>query len=82
VLDDGSETGTKNPAGHIMCRPGISVGPKTHQGSSSNNVMIRNNIAIGIGLYNVDRKMTIDHHICLAITGPRTARPPACGPSQ
>jgi hypothetical protein len=44
--------------------------------------MIRNNIAIGIGLYNVDRKMTIDHNICLAITGPRTARPPACGPSQ
>jgi hypothetical protein len=82
VLDDGSETGTKNPAGHIMCRPGISVGPKTHQGSSSNNVMIRNNIAIGIGLYNVDRKMTIDHHICLAITGLRTARPPACGPNQ
>jgi hypothetical protein len=82
ALDDGSEIGTKNPAGHIMCRPGISVGPKTHQGSSSNNVMIRNNIAIGIGLYNVDRKMTIDHNICLAITGPRAARPPACGPSQ
>ena len=82
ALDDGSETGTKNPAGRIMCRPGISVGPKTHEGSSSNNVMIRNNIAIGIGLYNVDRKMTIDHHICLAITGPRTARLPACGPSQ
>jgi len=82
ALDDGSEIGTKNPAGHIMCRPGISVGPKTHQGSSSNNVMIRNNIAIGIDLYNVDRKMTIDHTICLAITGPRTARPPACGPSQ
>ena len=82
VLDDGSDTGTKNPTGHIMCHPGIGVGRKTHDGSSSNNVMIRNNIAIGIGLYNVDRKMTIDHNICLAITGPRIARPPACGPSQ
>jgi hypothetical protein len=82
VLDDGSDTGTKNPAGHIMCHPGIRVGPKTHDGSSSNDVMIRNNIAIGIGLYDFDRKMTIDHNICLAITGPRTARPPACEPSQ
>jgi len=40
VLDDGADTGTKNPAGRIMCRPGIGVGPKTHDGSSSNNVMV------------------------------------------
>jgi hypothetical protein len=45
-------------------------------------IMVRNNITSGIGLYNVDRKMTIDHDICLATTGRRTARPPACGPSQ
>ena len=48
VLDDGSDAGTKNPAGKIVCRPWIAVGDKTHQGPPSNDVIIRNNIANGI----------------------------------
>jgi hypothetical protein len=66
VLDDGSDVGTKNPAGKIMCRPAIIVGEKTHQGLPSNDVVIRNNIANGI---YVDPRMTMDHNICLAIRG-------------
>ena len=51
------------------CRPMVTVGDKTHQGSSSNDVIIRNNIAPGLSIYNVDPSMTMDHNICLAIDG-------------
>jgi hypothetical protein len=75
VLDDGSDIGTKNAAGKIMCRPGIGVGDKTHQGSSSNDVIIRNNVANALGIYDADPNMTMDHNICVAIDG-RCAVPP------
>jgi hypothetical protein len=74
VLDDGSAF-TKNAAGKVVCHPGIGVSDKTHQGSSSNDVVIRNNIANGIGIYDADPNMTMDHNICLAIDG-RCATPP------
>ena len=51
------------------CKPGVAVGDKTHQGSSSNDVIIRNNIATGLSIYNSDPNMTLDHNICLAING-------------
>jgi hypothetical protein len=69
VLDDGSDTGTKNAAGKIICRPGIGVGDKTHDGSSSNDVTVRNNIANGLSIYNVNPNMTMDHNVCAAIGG-------------
>ena len=69
VVDDGTNVGTKNPAGQVMCRPGLSVGDKTHQGPSSNDVIIRNNIATNLGIYNVDPNMTMDHNICVTIDG-------------
>ena len=47
----------------------VAVGDKTHQGSSSNDVVIRNNIANGLCIYNLDPNMTMDHNICLAIDG-------------
>ncbi len=53
VLDDGSDAGTKNRAGKVMCRPSIAVGDKTHEGPSSNDVIIRNNIASGLSIYNL-----------------------------
>ncbi len=34
------------------CKPIVAVGDKTHQGSSSNDVIIRNNIANGLSIYN------------------------------
>ena len=60
---------TKATAGKVKCSPGITVGDKTHEGSSSNDVIIRNNIANGLSVYNLDPNMTMDHNICLAING-------------
>ena len=69
VVDDGSDVGTKNPAGKVVCRPSLAVGDKTHEGPSSNDVIIRNNIANGLSIYNINPNMTMDHNICLAIEG-------------
>jgi hypothetical protein len=69
VVDDGTDAGTKNAAGRVVCRPQIAVGDKTHQGSSSNDVIIRNNIAPGLSIYNPDPNMTMDHNICLTVEG-------------
>jgi hypothetical protein len=69
VVDDGSDAGTKNPAGKVVCRPLIGVGDKTHEGPSSNDVVIRNNIASGLSIYNINPNMAMDHNICLTIEG-------------
>ena len=67
AVDDGTDAGTKNPAGRVVCHPSISVGDKSHEGPSSNDVIIRNNIASNLGIYNPN--ITMDHNICLAIKG-------------
>jgi hypothetical protein len=69
VVDDGTDAGTKNPAGKVVCRPAITVVDKTHQGSPSSDVIIRNNIANHLTIYNLDPNMTMDHNICLGIDG-------------
>jgi Right handed beta helix region len=69
VVDDGTDAGTKNPAGNVVCRPITSVGDKTHQGPTSSDVIIRNNIASGLGIYDVNPNMTMDHNICVPING-------------
>ena len=69
VVDDGTDAGTKNPAGNVACRPLTSVGDKTHQGPTSNDVIIRNNIASELGIYDVNPNMTMDHNICVTIDG-------------
>jgi hypothetical protein len=69
VSDDGTDAGTKNPAGRVVCHPSITVGDKTHEGPSSNDVTVRNNIASNLGIYNPNPNMTMDHNICLAIKG-------------
>ena len=51
------------------CKPIVLVGDKTHQGSSSNDVIIRNNIAPGLSIYNLGPNMTMDHNICLGTNG-------------
>ena len=66
VVADGSDTGTKTRELHV---PPVVVGDKTHQGSPSSDVIIRNNIANGLNIYNLDPNMTMDHNICLAING-------------
>jgi parallel beta-helix repeat protein len=51
------------------CKPLVSVGDKTHQGPSSSDNIIRNNIANGLFIYDLDPNMTMDHNICLSIKG-------------
>ena len=51
------------------CRPLVTVGDRTNQGPSSNDVIIRNNIANGLSIYDPDPNMTMDHNICLTIQG-------------
>ena len=51
------------------CKPLVAVGDKTHEGPSSSDVIIRNNIANCLAIYNLDPNMTMDHNICLDIDG-------------
>ena len=51
------------------CKPLIQVGDRTHDGSSSNDVVVRNNLSNGYLIYNIDPDMGIDHNICLSING-------------
>jgi parallel beta-helix repeat protein len=51
------------------CKPLVVVGDKTHQGQPSSDNIIRNNIANGLSIYNLDPNMTMDHNICLTIEG-------------
>jgi len=69
VLDDGSNVGTKNAAGNIMCRPWIAVGAESHEGLTSNDVIVRNNIGVAYRMNSVGPSVTMDHNICLAIDG-------------
>ena len=49
--------------------PRYTVGDKTHQGPSSNDVIIRNNIANSLNIYSANPTITMDHNICLQIKG-------------
>ena len=51
------------------CKPLVVVGGKTHQGSPSSDVIIRNNIANGLNIDNLKPNMTMDHNICLGTNG-------------
>ncbi|HZZ25506.1 MAG TPA: choice-of-anchor Q domain-containing protein [Roseiarcus sp.] len=51
------------------CKPGVTVGDKTHEGPSSNDVIVRNNLANSLNIYSTDPTMTMDHNICLQIKG-------------
>ena len=51
------------------CKPSVAFGDKTHEGPSSSDSIIRNNIANTLAIYNVDPNMTMDHNICLGIGG-------------
>lgn len=57
VVDDGTK----------VCGPKLMVGDKTHQGSSSNDVIIRNNIANALVIDNRNPNMMMDYNICLSI---------------
>jgi len=51
------------------CKPAVAAGDKTHEGPSSNDVIVRNNLAPQLAIHNLDPNMTMDHNICLGING-------------
>jgi hypothetical protein len=51
------------------CKPLVVIGGKTHQGPSSSDGMIRDNIANGLSIDNRNPNMTMDHNICPGING-------------
>jgi Right handed beta helix region len=51
------------------CGPEVSVGDKTHEGPSSNDVQITNNVTSGLAYYNLDPGVTADHNIITLQTG-------------
>ena len=51
------------------CKPVIQAGHRTHDGSSSNDVVVRNNLSNGYEIYNIDPDMVMDHNICVSING-------------
>ena len=51
------------------CKPLLSIGEATHEGLPSNDVIVRNNIANGINVYNATPDITLDHNICVTIDG-------------
>jgi hypothetical protein len=53
----------------LPCKPGVTVGDKTHDGLPSNDVIIRNNIANALNIYSLNPTITMDHNICLQIKG-------------
>jgi len=69
VLDDGSNVGNKNAAGQVMCLPWVGVGNATHEGLSSNDVTVRNNIGPAYRMDGVAPSVTMDHNICVAVDG-------------
>jgi Right handed beta helix region len=51
------------------CKPLLTLGNRTHDGTSSNDVIVRNNLANGINVWNVDPSVVMDHNICATIKG-------------
>ncbi|RBP17194.1 parallel beta helix pectate lyase-like protein [Roseiarcus fermentans] len=64
LLDDDSLFGTKDPGGRVMCRPWIFLGRATHEGSPSNDTVVRNNVA---NVFDIDTTLpgvVMDHNLC------------------
>jgi hypothetical protein len=51
------------------CNPLIYVGDKTHEGSSSNDVLVRNNIVSGMTVDNRNSNVMMDHNLCTTLSG-------------
>ena len=52
-----------------ICQPSIDVGDKTANGSSSDDVSVRNNLANALSVYNLDAGVTADHNVGMATSG-------------
>ena len=65
VLDDGSGLGVTAGDGRRMCSLWIAVQARSHQGSPSNDVVVRNNIASSFSVDNAPPGVAMDHNLCL-----------------
>jgi hypothetical protein len=52
------------------CQPGLSIGDKTHEGSSSNTVVVRNNLVSTLSVYNLDTEVAAYNNVGMATSGP------------
>jgi hypothetical protein len=51
------------------CAPVTGAGDKTHEGRSSSNTVVRNNIAPGLAIANFDSGVVADHNVILCCSG-------------
>lgn len=51
------------------CGPTVGVDDKTHQGPSSSNTVVRNNLASVVTVDNLDSGVTADHNVIVSING-------------
>ena len=52
------------------CTASVSLGDKTHQGASSSNTVVRNNLASQLSVDNLDPGVVADHNVTLCCVGP------------
>jgi hypothetical protein len=54
------------------CTASVSVGDKTHEGSSSSNTVVRNNLASRLSVYNLDSGVVADHNVAMCCASPES----------
>ena len=65
VLDDNSLVGTKDAQAGTSCAGSwIALGGSTHEGSPSNDIIVRNNIADTFEADNTSSNFVMDHNLC------------------
>ena len=52
------------------CAATVSVGDKTHEGASSNNTAVRNNLTSRLSVYNLDSGVEADHNVVMLGVSP------------
>ncbi len=52
------------------CTATLAVGDKSHQGPSSSNTVVRNNLSNHLSVYNLDPGVVADHNVTLCCVGP------------
>ena len=52
------------------CTAAVSVGDKTHTGASSNNTVVRNNLASRMQIYNINNGVVADHNVVMLGVSP------------
>ena len=67
VLDDGLNVGNVNAAKVKQANLWLLVGARTHEGSMSNDVVVRNNLASGFIIDTTIPGLVSDHNMCVGV---------------